>query len=86
MITEIVQPNNDPNIMAFQKAQKSGQFEKIEPGTWVAFHEGALIGSNVDRDILSQELQKTNAGEILYKQVGIPERIVNMGGSRFHKP
>lgn len=67
----------DPNYIAYQAALEAGDFEKLEPGTWVAFNEGKLIATNADRDLLFQELNKAKIGGFVH-QVGVPDRVVDI--------
>ncbi len=69
---------NDPNWVAYQAALKSGQFQNMEAGTYVFFHEGQLVGTGMDRDKLFEELTGKGIGAGFVHQVGVPERVVHM--------
>jgi hypothetical protein len=69
---------NDPNYIAYLDALAAGQFETYEPGTFVAYHEGQLVGTGTDRDSLFQELHQQGIQGFFYHQVGVPERIVHL--------
>lgn len=68
----------DPNYIAYQAALTAGQFESMETGTFVAYHEGQLVGSGMDRDKLFQELHEQGIEGFFFHQVGVPERVVHL--------
>jgi len=72
----------DPNYIAYQAAVGSGQFESLEAGTYVAFHEGQLVGTGIDQDKLFQELGEKGITGFFYHQVGVPERVVHFRSPR----
>lgn len=67
----------DPNYIAYQQALKAGDFEKLEPGTWVAFNKGQLVATNIDRGLLFKALDEQKIGGFVH-QVGVPERVVDL--------
>lgn len=73
---------NNLDYCAYQDALRGGQFQGMEPGTWVVFREGNLAGSGMDRDALFRELDEKGLSGGFAHQVGVPERVVNMGGPR----
>lgn len=72
----------DPNYIAYQQALRAGDFEKMEAGTFVAYHEGQLVGTGMDRDKLFQELHEQGVEGFFFHQVGVPERVVHMRSPR----
>ena len=74
---------NDPNFIAYNEAKNSGQFDELEPGTFVAFHEGKLVGTATDRDQLAESLlEKGIEGGYYYKQVNAPKTVHHVRGPR----
>lgn len=73
---------NDPNWRAYQEALKKGQFKDLQAGTFVAFREGQLVGTNLDRDQLFQQLERQGIRGFFFYQVGVSERVVHMRGPR----
>ena len=69
---------NAPNYLAYQAAVTGGQFENLQPGTYVAYHEGELVGSGMDRDTLFQELHQKGIQGFFFHQVGVPEVTVHL--------
>lgn len=72
----------DPNYIAYQQALTAGQFEQMDAGTYVAFHEGQLVGTGVDRDALFQELHGKGIHGFFFHQVGVPEQVVHLRSPR----
>ena len=70
----------DPNYLAYQRALESGEFTNFEPGTFVAFHKGKLVGTGIDRDKLFEELGKKGIGGFLSHQVNIAEEPIVLRG------
>ena len=68
----------DPNYIAYQKALKDQEFERMEPGTYVAYHEGQLVGTGMDREAFFNELRDKGVEGCFFHQVGIPERVVDI--------
>ncbi len=75
---------NDENWLAYQEALKADQFKGLEPGAYVAFHEGKQVGIGMDRDVLFKELFEKGITGFFYHQVGVPERVVHLGGAGLH--
>lgn len=73
---------NDPNYIAYQKAKLSGEFDEMETGTFVAYHEGQLVGIGLNRDQLFQQLHEQGVEGFFFHQVGTPERVVHIRSPR----
>ena len=75
---------NDKNWVAYQEALKTGEFEKMEPGTWVFYHQGQLAAVGKDKDDLFKGIKLLTNIDKKYKgggfihQVGVPEEIVTL--------
>lgn len=67
--------DSDPNFIAFQRAESLGQFSNLDPGTYVAFHEGKLVGTEADKKKLFQLLGEKGIPGFFYRQVGVPVRV-----------
>lgn len=74
-------PVNDPNFLAFQQALEKGDFNEFEAGTYVAFHDGELVGTGSDVEKLIQELSEQGKHSFL-KQVNVPERVLHIRSPR----
>jgi len=72
------EPRKDPNYIAYQKALKTGAFEKMEPGTFVAYHEGKLVGTGTDRDMLLRGVRDKGIQGFFLHQVGVPEEVIDI--------
>lgn len=68
----------DPNWVAYQTALKAGQFESMEPGTYVFYHDGQLVGSGMDKHKLLEEIRHKNIERGFLHQVGVPERVIHL--------
>ena len=71
---------NHSNQTAFNLAMQNGQFNDLEPGSWVAFCDGKLLTTNADKVALFQQLEqkfKGQKGEVFVNQVGVPEEIID---------
>jgi len=68
----------DPNFIAYLQAQASGEFDKMEAGTFVAYHGGRLVGTGMDRDKLFQKLHEKGIEGFFFHQVGVPEQVVHL--------
>ena len=75
---------NDQNWQAYQQALTEDKFKDLQPGTYVAFYEGEQVGSGMDREALFQELFDKGIVGFFYHQVGVPERVVHLGGAGLH--
>jgi hypothetical protein len=73
---------NDPNYLAYQAALSTSQFESFTPGTYVAYHDGQLVGTGTDRDQLLSELHGKGIEGVFYHQVGVPEQVFHMRSPR----
>ncbi len=49
-------PEEDPNFLAYKSALDGGQFDQLDPTSWLAFADGQLVGSASSRDELLQTL------------------------------
>ncbi len=70
--------NNDPNLLAYQEALANGQFEELEPGTYVAFHEGEFVKSETDREKLAKWLMSNDMSDSLLQLVGAPMEVITI--------
>jgi len=68
---ENVEPAIDPCRLALDQAIEAGELDDIETGTWVAFNEDGLVGTDSDDIELARSLYKNglNKNTILH-QVG----------------
>ena len=66
----------DPNFIAYQKAEAEGLFKDLEPGTYVAFVHGLLVGTATT----FQELDdlRISGNRLFFHQVNIPEEIIDI--------
>lgn len=73
----------DPNFIACQKAVERGQFRDLKPGTYVAYAEGELVGTGMDREQVLQEMKESNFKKGVYiHQVNVPQRVVHLRSPR----
>jgi hypothetical protein len=73
---------NNPDYLAFQRALQGGAFGKMPPETWVVFSGGKLVGSGMDRGALFRDLDEKGLSGGFVHQVGVSDRVVEMGGPR----
>ncbi len=65
----------DPNVIAYIRDLKSKKHKDLQPGTWVAYHNGIFVLSEKDKDIFFKKLRKANES-FFVAQIGFyPEPI-----------
>lgn len=70
--------SEDLNIKAYEADVDGGTFSNYEPGTFVAYNNGGLVGSAKDREQLFKELREKGVEGFFYHQVGVPEEIIDV--------
>lgn len=76
--------DSDPNHIAYTQAVARGDFEGMDPETWLAFRQGELIGTNLDQEVLMEELRSSPNAEaaVMFIQVQGPQ-VKELGGFFF---
>lgn len=72
----------DPNYIAFQQAQITGQFDNLKEGTFVAFHNGQLVGTDLDKQKLITDLAEHGLTGIFIHEFGTPDTILHFRSPR----
>jgi hypothetical protein len=69
----------DPNFIAFNQAEQDGVFKDLEPGTYVAFVHGALVGNAPTIEaLLALEALKSQEETVLCHQVNLPKEVIDI--------
>lgn len=84
--TEDTLEQEDPNVKAFLESSISGVFEDLDPGTFVAFSGGQLLGTGEDREELITRLTSQGiSADMLVQPVNVPIETVHIRGPRIRR-
>lgn len=66
----------NPNIIAYKKDLKEGVFVSFEPGTYVAYSDGKLVGFAKDIEQLFRKLSEKGIEGFYFDQVNVTKHKV----------
>lgn len=76
-------PAQDPNRIAFNEAVEEGEFNDLEPGTWVFFRRGEFVGSGDSIDSICEKYPDEEHPGGFATQVGVQVPVIPLSSAAF---